>query len=358
MLFGALSFRRAADQLFDQAERAVALLARVQPLNARRERERLQAAWQGERRLAPRFSYSAVPDMQGVRDALEKLMLRADSADPISQLYAERAAELTLESRIVEAVGRPEFRRLASRRFISNCGALQEADALSLRWAGQGPASPSSSESVCTDDDTQPNSLISLLRAELYARHLPVRVSPSQDLSALAATGEKVIFVATGRFLSEESARRVVVHEVLGHCVPRVNARRERLGLFVVGSAQGNDDQEGYALSIEERTGHLGHGRRFELALRHIIAKAMFEGADFQEAVELAQRFDAPSSEAISIATRVFRGGGLGREIAYLPALCRILEQKETDQGLVSQLSRGRMSLGALRLLRDSAAMV
>lgn len=355
MSLGALPSYQAAHYLLTQAERAVALLARVQPLNAQAERQRLLSAWQAGQRSTPGFCYPPAPDMHRLHDALETMMRRADQADVVSQLYVERAAELGLEARLVEAVGRSGFRRLAKERFVTDEASHTQADTLARAWVQPGPGEPHQAKRIESDDETQPSSLISLMRKEVDARQLAVRVSLSRELSALAATGDATIYVATGRALCERTARRVVAHEVFGHCIPRVNARSERLGLFVVGSALGNDEQEGYALSVEQGSQHMDQGRRFELGLRHLVAKAMFDGADFRSSVELSLGLGAALPDALSIATRVYRGGGLGREVAYLPAFCRVTTCK--DQSLLRHLSRGRLSLHALCRLRAAGRL-
>ena len=50
------------------------------------------------------------------------------------------------------------------------------------------------------------------------------RVVVARELSPLAATGDGVILVAGGRFVSVEVAARTVLHEVLGHALPSSRA--------------------------------------------------------------------------------------------------------------------------------------
>jgi hypothetical protein len=103
-----------------------------------------------------------------------------------------------------------------------------------------------------------------------------------------------------------------------------VRASVEELGLFAVGTAGGSDDQEGRALLLEEQSGISDTRRRAVLGRRHAAARALRRGADWVETVELLIQLGAELPEAIDLASRVHRGGGLGREIVYLPALAKV----------------------------------
>jgi hypothetical protein len=48
----------------------------------------------------------------------------------------------------------------------------------------------------------------------------------------------------------------------------------------------------------------------------------------------------------------VQRGGGLGREVVYLPALLRVEQAFEREPELDDWLAAGRLSLAAARVLR------
>src|SRR4029079_265998 len=111
-----------------------------------------------------------------------------------------------------------------------------------------------------------------------------VVVQPS--LSALAATGERHILVAAGRMTSREDVERTVMHEIEAHAIPRTRAVQARLAIFQIGTARGIDDQEGFALVLEERGAYLTAKRNLELAARHLAVEAMDGGARFDENVQ------------------------------------------------------------------------
>jgi hypothetical protein len=197
------------------------------------------------------------------------------------------------------------------------------------------------------------------MQAEIGRLGLPFAVRSAPALAALAATGEDVILVATGRVLSAEVVDRTVLHEVHGHALPRVRARRASSVLFRAGTARGADDQEGRALWLEGQAGFLGASRRRQLAVRHEAARVMSEGATFADvARHLVRGHGVAPAEAVIVTERVYRGSdgtfpGLGRERVYLPALLRVeaclAERPEDDAVLAS----GQIAVGAIDVLRE-----
>jgi hypothetical protein len=192
------------------------------------------------------------------------------------------------------------------------------------------------------------------MQLEVGRLRLPFRVELC-TMSAAAATGDGVILIARGRKLSVRAIERIVAHEVLGHAMPRYRASREREPLFGVGSARGNDEQEGYALYLEWQGGHLDAVRKRELGLRHLAALSVHERADWVETTRLLLSLSATNTEAVAIASRAHRAGGLAREFVYLPALARVQAAASDDPGVVEWLGRGRLDLQAITLLQQRA---
>ncbi len=342
---------KAADRALYRAERGIALISRCRPLNAKSEQVRLMTAWQSGRCELPRWSYAKVPDLSELRRLLDEALQPLPADDPIAELYVQRATELELETRIVEAIGRRDLARLSTARFGGyDPQAEVEADQLARHWCKLKP--PPAGQLIPTDDPADERSLYSRMGQTIGRMRLPVQIRLSDELLAAAATGEALIFVATGRQLSKMAIERIVLHEVQGHALPRYNAAKQSLGLFSVGSARGNDEQEGYALYLEERDGLMDAARKRELALRHIAASTVHAGADWVESMRVLLDLGATLEEAMPITSRVHRAGGLAREFVYLPALCRVRRAIAEDQGVLRWICSGRLSLEAIALLR------
>lgn len=332
-------------ELLARAQRQVALVARATPIEFERELASLEGDYLRGQTRAPRFSYEPA---QG--DALESELLRLAEAlardeHPLADAYRAKAAELALEHRMTTVVGTRALWPYARQRYRTDEALAAEADALATAWLKEA-TSPSSSEPLVTSDDTSdPRSLVARLTEEIGRRRWAVRVVTSDRITALAATGDGVVVVAKGRALTVEDVERTVLHELEGHAAPRERALACGLGLLRVGTARGSDDQEGLALRIEERGGHLGSRRRRELALRHRAARAVECGRDFVATVTELRDLDASLPTALRIAARAHRGGGLARESVYLPAFVDVRRAIAATPAIERVLSSGRVAV-------------
>jgi hypothetical protein len=340
------------DRLLAHAERATSLIGRCLPVNAAGERERVATSWSAGKEAVPEWRYRAAPDLTPLLGALDQVASGSGRTGSLGALYAARAAELWREAAIVSALGAAGFPARAAARFpvdASQHGLL--ADRTSAVWAALPPAA-SGARSVAAEHEHDPESLVSVLRSLVGALRLPVRVVATARLASAAATGDGFIVVRSGVSHRPATARRIAAHEVHGHALPRVRARSERLGLFAVGTMSGPDDEEGRALLIEERHGLLDDDRCRELGVRHLAARAVRGGADWVEVMRLVLGHGASVSDAVGVAARVSRGGGLARELVYLPALHRVRAAFEADPEAERWLERGRVAVGAIPSLR------
>jgi hypothetical protein len=183
---------------------------------------------------------------------------------------------------------------------------------------------------------------------------LLIQVRPGQ--LPVAATGEGVVAVRPGVLQAAAAAERVAAHELYGHALSRARAAFEESLLFRAGTRGANEHEEGRALLVESRAGLFGSERLYELGLRHSAALAVRAGAGVRETVARLTRLGAALEESAEIALRAHRGGGLAREIVYLPAYLEVKEALARDPGLERFLERGRISLDAARKLQEMEA--
>ncbi|HEX7671866.1 MAG TPA: tyrosine/phenylalanine carboxypeptidase domain-containing protein, partial [Polyangiaceae bacterium] len=271
--------------------------------------------------------------------------------DPWEALYRARASELLHEARIVDAIGTDAFVARAAERFPvdpSPDGIL--ADSAADAWVSLSPVN--TGPRIVSDDAADPRSLVNQIGSLAGALRLPIRISGSPDMACAAATGDDLIVVRTGVSHSVHAARRIALHEIYAHALPRARAKEESIGLFSVGTAGASDDEEGRALLIEERHALFDDARRRELAVRHLAARAVRDAANFIETVRHLGERGVPTREAVFVAARTYRGGGLAREVVYLPALFRVRAAFTDDPALEGWCERGRVSVSAARALR------
>jgi hypothetical protein len=347
------------DRLVVRAAREIQPLATVTPIDVRRERDRLVGELLAGRRPVPRWRY--VPrghdELRRALDAAERrLAHRVEGA--LEGLYLGKIRELSLEAAICASAGTRRIGRLARERFAPETeGVSAVASALCTRWLDE-IGRPSTPERLTTSDDPHPESLLSQMRKAVGRLRLPFAVLPTPGLASLAATGERVILIATGRALSPEDTARVVVHEIEGHALPRTRSLEAHSALFSAGTARGVDHQEGRALLIEQRAGLLGQRRRRHLAARHRAVEAMLDGASFPDVTRtLVDAHGIEPSEAVVVAERAFRGGdgqcpGLGRERVYLESFVQVRAHLEASPDDEHVLASGQVALAAIEALR------
>jgi hypothetical protein len=343
-----------AERLFSLAGDQIALLERCRPVDGRAAiHDWLSGHRRGERRPLA-WRHRPAPDLGRLRCALEREARELLAFGPIGALYAERAAELELEARLAERVGQASFAELARRRHAEGGGAeWPAARQLAAAWTTSPSPSPLDAPKprYASDDRRSHGSLYNVLAREIGRRRLPLRLELVPDLASRAACGDGVVFVGAGHWLSAREARRIALHELLGHALPRLEARRQALGLARVGSARANDDEEGRAVDTEAAHDLLDDVRRRELGLRHQASLAVAAGAEVEECVALLQELGCDSEEAVFIYARVARGGGLCREIEYLPAWLRFAAARDAEPDVARWLAHGRLSLAAARVL-------
>lgn len=345
-----------AAQRLKQIETTVALLDRVRPLNLSAELARLTRAFESGQRLEPAFQYAPPVQLAAVRRELTELASALDADDLEQRLLAERAHEQELEASLAERVGAADFAEAACRRFP-----LPDEPDSARRLAEQfltapdGGNPPEGPELLhATDDTRDPKSLWSELSRRLSAERFAVRLEIVVGLVSLAAVADGVVRIRAGARLSAVVAERIALHEVEGHVRPRMTGP-ELDGVFVAGSAGASEDEEGRAILLEERAGLLDAERRRQLGRRYLAAESLRQGADFRDTVTLLGKRGATLASAIELASRVHRGGGLGRELIYLVGYRRVAVALGRRPELERIMASGRVSVSAAAALLEGS---
>jgi hypothetical protein len=352
---------RWVDRELVEVARRVQPLGMATPINAAEERARLVPRFARGEAAMPEWTYVEHDDPTLSADlARLEEMLVPHAATPLGRVYTARVRELQAEARLCVLVGERSFGAAAAARFAAfDPESESAARALAHAWIDEAVgASDSDPSSWVLSDADDPRSLVSRMRAEIGRLRLPFTVRVHSALSSLAATGERTIFVAAGRALSEEAIRRTVIHEIEGHAAPRARASTRGPRILSVGTARGADEQEGFALVIEEKNGFLRGRRRRELAARYLTVNAMRGGATFAEAVHmLMDDYEMTAEAAVLIAERAYRGSdgtfaGLGRERVYLEAFLRVRSHLDAHPHDERVIRAGQVATAAVPALR------
>jgi hypothetical protein len=344
-----------------RAEIEIALLDRVRPLGLAREFKRLCDAWHSHREDVPVLSYAPHPDLSKLRRSLERI------AEAHAGLISERARELQLEAQLAEHAGEQAFTRLACERYPAPRGEVAQAsEATARRWIAEAVANsasqtvggaglPRNAHDVAlanqdaqlrfrSDDRAAPESLWSVLSRRIGQMRMPVRLRVDRNLMSVAACGNDSIVIRSDTWLTACAALRIAEHELVGHLLPRHRARG-RSDILHCGCASATDDEEGRALVIEERLQFMDSARRLELGTRHCACLFVRRGATFVDAVRCLRDWGVPLEMALRAVLRANRGGGMGREIVYLPAMRRVAQAFAADPLVEQWFEAGRSSL-------------
>lgn len=335
---------RAVDLLL-RAETEIALLERVRPIGLAQEISHLIGAWRSGSPQLPRLRYRPAAKLGPLRQVLCELADRVvhDSAD--GKWLARRAAELELEAALAETVATKAFIGAACERFplpTGTRGLALEQDARS--WITRYAESSDDAPRYRSDDRRAAQSLWSVITKQLEVEGLRARLRVDVDLMSVAACGDDLLVIRAGELLTERAAVRIAEHEINGHLLPRMRAKR-RHDVLRCGCAGAADEEEGRALLLEQRAGLMDKARYAELGARHLACTFMRRGATFVDAVRCLIDLGTPVETAIRSMVRAIRGGGLGRELAYLPAMQRLERAFSAAPELEQWFVDGRASL-------------
>lgn len=187
-----------------------------------------------------------------------------------------------------------------------------------------------------TTDDASSHSV----DAETFAYHAQTELVRLKglmpDLQATVQLRDDVpgVMVSRGHLLVGQDTRvpkarveATIQHEVGTHIVTYYNGLTQPFRQLHTGSAGYEELQEGMAVLAEFLSGGLSRPRMRLLAGRVLAVDAMVRGADFIETFNiLHDRSGFSQKSAYMTAMRVYRGGGLTKDIVYLRGISRLLD--------------------------------
>jgi uncharacterized protein (TIGR02421 family) len=151
------------------------------------------------------------------------------------------------------------------------------------------------------------------------------RVEVRKDLSGLMVSRGNLL-VGAGTKIPQSRVQALIAHEVGTHIVTFVNGRAQPLRQLSIGLPGYDELQEGIAVLSEYLVGGFSRPRLRLLAARVLAVHRMVGGAEFIEVFrELDRAHDFAQRTAFNIAMRVFRGGGLTKDLVYLRGLVGVL---------------------------------
>ncbi len=183
---------------------------------------------------------------------------------------------------------------------------------------------------------------------------------PQFTATARVTTSVSGLIVSRGELLinSDLSIPRcrveaLIAHEVGTHLLTYYNAQIQPLQQLHAGLASYEELQEGLAVLSEYLVGGLDSGRVRQLAGRVIAVRALTDGASFVETFRLLNgEYGFTKRMAYTITMRVYRGGGLTKDVVYLRGLVGILEYVQKG-GDLEPLLLGKMAVKHIPIMKE-----
>lgn len=163
------------------------------------------------------------------------------------------------------------------------------------------------------------------LKLQYPAVETKVRVK--NDITGLMVSKGGLLIGPDVKSFSPKRARALIQHEIGTHSLTYFNGKAQPLKLLYSGVPGYEELQEGLAVFSEYLSGGLTKQRMQILAARVIAADSLIKGNDFINTFfMLKDEFNIDNYTAYIISLRVYRGGGLTKDIVYLRGFIHLLE--------------------------------
>lgn len=339
----------AVDRQLTEISESFRFLLDLTPVNTRSARARFLSDGADE----PGFEYRPLEDDPTVIAAeLDKVDVESVSDPTVAHLVRAKRRELDLQVEMLAARGTTEFPALSIELYGAVTPALLASAEDLLGRLDATPDDASADGASCLDAAA----FARLAEAELdhyraLEPDLSAHVEIRDDVSGvLVADGN--LLVAANAQVSPGRAAVLLQHEIGTHVLTFVNGSRQPLRLLAAGLAGYEETQEGLALVAEHLSGGLTSRRLRQLAARVVAVHGMAEGLSFRDVHDdLLARGFSPGG-AFTIAMRVFRSGGLTKDLVYLRGLVELVSHVR-DAADLDVLWLGKMSLSDAPLVAE-----
>ncbi|CAN5646558.1 flavohemoglobin expression-modulating QEGLA motif protein [soil metagenome] len=323
---GRSSFIEAAltvDKELRRISRSFDFLLSVSPINTSQAFEQFQAAKCGK---DPTFRYRPLtvnPDVSKRR--LYAIDINAIEDPVLESLFREKRRELDQQLTMLQARNTPAFRYASQLQYggAESCLVEQANGILSHVVAG---------------DDGRDNTMIDChaiqaAAATLIARYhskvpaFEAEIFLREDIGAGLMVSGQSLLISTATRMTRGRLDALLQHEISVHVLTAVNGNQQGLSIFGAGLAGYEGIQEGLGVFAEYAVDGLTNARLRLLAARVLVVDAMLDGAEFIDCHRLLHDGHGFAPRlAFNIVARVFRSGGLTKDVIYLRGLRQVFD--------------------------------
>lgn len=300
----------------------------------------------------PQFDYpEAAFDIDGARKELLDQPISDIESAVCKALLAEKQRELDRQLELIELRGTDGFLQVSIDLFgvadAELCAAARHVlDVVE-------PESSTGTEYV----DAEYVAQAALAQLAFYRSQCPdfrAAVKRSKNLIAGLMVSNGDLFVSEDIRIPRERLDALLHHEIGTHILTWYNGMRQPLRQLGSGLAHYNELQEGLGTMSEYVAGNLSALRLRTLAARVVAVRMLTDGFAFEETFEAMCDYGFSTRTSFTITTRVFRGGGLTKDVAYLRGL-RDLMAYLGEGGPFEPLFLGKFSLSQVTSIRELA---
>lgn len=300
----------------------------------------------------PQFHYRPLPiDASLLKRQLYKVPIERVEDPALQHLFQEKQEELELKITMLRDRDTPRFLHESLQLFGAVDDELYEL-AKSLLDRLPRSESPSADQQRV---DAQGFAEYARSEFEHYRETYPefrATAKVTKNVTGLIVSRGRLLI---NRELSVPRARvdALLAHEVGTHLLTYYNGRAQPFRQLYSGLAGYEELQEGLAVLAEYLVGGLSRARMRQLAARVVAARHLVEGASFIETFRtLRQTYDFPDRTAYTTTMRVYRGGGLTKDVVYLRGLCSVLRYVR-DGGNLKPLYVGKFALDHIPIVKE-----
>lgn len=334
----------AVDHTLAMLSGSVRFILDVTPVDADAQRAEFVAGTVEE----PHFTYR---DLESDPDVLEAQLDHApvDAVqDPtLAELLRGKDRELRLQLEMLRARGTDDFRQLSVELYGAVGPSLRQRaeDLVDRLEVPDDPVELVHAEDVKVMADAE---------IELYREQDPdlgIHAEVRPDVSGVLVEGDTLL-LGEDAAVAAERVEALLHHEVGTHLVTQVNGTGQPVRSLASGLAGYDETQEGLAVLAEVGCGGLTPFRLRQLAVRVLTVHRMLSGATFRESWTALRDAGIPAGAAYTTTMRIYRSGGLTKDVVYLRGLLDLLDHLRSG-GDLELLFLGKFALRDLPLVGD-----
>ena len=309
-----------ADKKLDKVARSFDFLLSISPINSGEAMERFFVGGEQE---APKFRYRPLTvDPAAAKRDLYAVDLSIIEDPLLERLLSEKRQELDHQLTMLSTRNSAAF-KAASLLQYGNVGSQLLADARAILASSRPPKANGGEVVDAAEVAAAARALVGKYQATGQAFDAAIEVR--DDVGSLLVSGGKLMIASSTRMLRSR-LDALLAHEISVHLLTHFNGAAQGLTLFRTGLANYEGVQEGLGVFAEWAVGGLSKARLRLLAGRVVAVDAMLDGAEFIDVYRrLVDSHGLPRKGAFDIATRVFRSGGLTKDLIYLKGFQQVI---------------------------------